>query len=635
MSGGGGAGAAGGCSQRSDGCNLGAPGGAGRQSDITGSNQWYCAGGGTGTRVNQCTAGDYNYNAGGQGGGGAGGNPSHWNGYDATTYGSAGGGAAGNIGDSGLGGYGYQGVVILRFLNCFNVTTSKTGNGTISPTECVEPGEDYDVLITPDSGYYISQLLVDGNEFTMTDAQRRGFTYSFTNISASHTISANFAEGFKITNSICTGGSVVRNCPIGDWQYTIDSTFIRCDQPCFRVQANPNFKISLLAINGYVVSEAYGQTTYDFDFGMIHSDQSVNVCFVATPYIARVNGQGKVCFGGVCNDSELAAKTLGSLQPGTNILTIEPASHRHLQYLEDCIVDGTCSEPVIYGGAKNKSYTITGNDNAHTALAIFREDTYLILLDAKQSTVGFQHIIATQDVHYYYNQGEQVTIDVTANAGYYLTVVFVDDVRYPVNAEFYDYTYTMGDPNDGTSHTVSVETSPNPVVTTSVKSSGGTITPTFPASYGSTPTITFTPNTGYFLTTIKVTNSKGTNYYNANGTTYTLDPVYEDTQVEVEFVRAYLVEIGKEIDECSIKWFRKTITADTMFKISGEVENKDFLLEIEQDVIGNHNVYLFDNFDARNFNTSLNQLPVKMTGGGVTTFQVMKSGEQLYVYKLW
>jgi hypothetical protein len=68
------------------------------------------------------------------------------------------------------------------------ITASAGANGSISPTGSVSVvcGQDEKFSITPDGGFTIDQLIVDGGGVTPTTS------YTFTNVTTSHTISVTF-----------------------------------------------------------------------------------------------------------------------------------------------------------------------------------------------------------------------------------------------------------------------------------------------------------------------------------------------------------------------------------------------------------------------------------------------------------
>lgn len=79
--------------------------------------------------------------------------------------------------------------IYASFSHVYQVTSSAGAHGQITPagTITVPEGESRSYSITPDFGYRITDVVVDGSSVGVVT------TYSFTNISADHTISATFA----------------------------------------------------------------------------------------------------------------------------------------------------------------------------------------------------------------------------------------------------------------------------------------------------------------------------------------------------------------------------------------------------------------------------------------------------------
>ncbi|MBK8742735.1 MAG: hypothetical protein IPM02_26070 [Betaproteobacteria bacterium] len=71
----------------------------------------------------------------------------------------------------------------------FTITASAGANGSISPSGnvAVTSGANRSFTITPNSGYQISSVVVDGV------AQGAIASYTFTNVTANHTIAASFS----------------------------------------------------------------------------------------------------------------------------------------------------------------------------------------------------------------------------------------------------------------------------------------------------------------------------------------------------------------------------------------------------------------------------------------------------------
>ncbi len=90
----------------------------------------------------------------------------------------------------------------------FTITASAGAHGSISPSGAVavNPGADQSLNIAPDAGYHVADVLVDGGSVGAVTS------YTFSNVTAAHTISASFAADvvttFTITASADANGSI-------------------------------------------------------------------------------------------------------------------------------------------------------------------------------------------------------------------------------------------------------------------------------------------------------------------------------------------------------------------------------------------------------------------------------------------
>ena len=86
-------------------------------------------------------------------------------------------------------------------INKYDITASAGANGTIAPsgTVSVDYGNNQSFTITPDAGYSVVDVLVDGSSVGAVTS------YAFNNVAAAHTISATFAVNpvpWKVTFSL-------------------------------------------------------------------------------------------------------------------------------------------------------------------------------------------------------------------------------------------------------------------------------------------------------------------------------------------------------------------------------------------------------------------------------------------------
>ena len=95
-------------------------------------------------------------------------------------------------------------------IDTFTITASSGPTASVTPAgdTTVNYGGSQSYAITPDLGYHVADVLVDGVSVGAVT------TYDFTNVTADHTISATFAiDTFTITASSGANGSVT---PAGD-----------------------------------------------------------------------------------------------------------------------------------------------------------------------------------------------------------------------------------------------------------------------------------------------------------------------------------------------------------------------------------------------------------------------------------
>ncbi len=90
-------------------------------------------------------------------------------------------------------------------INTYKIAPSASANGAISPAspQTVEHGANQVFTITPAIDHYIADVLVDGVSVGPVAS------YTFTNVTAAHTISASFAVGVQTKLSIGVGQTIV------------------------------------------------------------------------------------------------------------------------------------------------------------------------------------------------------------------------------------------------------------------------------------------------------------------------------------------------------------------------------------------------------------------------------------------
>ncbi len=123
----------------------------------------------------------------------------------------------------------------------YTITASATGSGKIEPsgTISVPQGGSQTFLITPNQGFHIDRILVDGNPVANSS------TYTFSNVTANHTISVTFAINsattYTINASAGAGGTINPSGKI---------TANKGASQTFTITANSGYAISDVLVDG-------------------------------------------------------------------------------------------------------------------------------------------------------------------------------------------------------------------------------------------------------------------------------------------------------------------------------------------------------------------------------------------------
>lgn len=194
-----------------------------------------------------------------------------------------------------------------------NISASAGTGGSISPngTTKVKYGEDKTFTITPNEGYEIKAVIVDGQD------KGKITSYTFNDVKGEHTISASFVKKtFNITASACAGGSVSPNGT---------STVSYGDNKTFSFTPNQGYKVKSVVVDGVNKGEL---TTYTFS--NVKAAHSISVTFepsgrvdIGNPTVTDSNG-GSVN-GGSSN---------GSIKSGYGIFATVPVSYSDVSDLQ-------------------------------------------------------------------------------------------------------------------------------------------------------------------------------------------------------------------------------------------------------------------------------------------------------------
>ena len=170
------------------------------------------------------------------------------------------------------------------------ITSSAGSNGTISPlgATVVADGANQTFNIIPDSGFYISTLVVDGSGIATSTS------HTFTNVTANHTISATFAlipppsGSFTIIANQNPNGTVA---PSGSTVVTEGSS------QTYTITPSSGYDVGSIIIDSTPLSS----TSTSYTFTNVTADHTIEATFTALPGatpIIRVRRLASITFQG-------------------------------------------------------------------------------------------------------------------------------------------------------------------------------------------------------------------------------------------------------------------------------------------------------------------------------------------------
>jgi hypothetical protein len=270
-------------------------------------------------------------------------------------------------------------------INTYTITASTGSGGQISPSGStqVSSGNSQAYTISANAGYHIADVLVDGSSVGAVSS------YTFTNVTANHTIAVSFAVNtYTITASAGSGGQI---SPSGSTQVSSGSS------QAYTISANAGYHIADVLVDGSSVGVVSSYT-----FTNVTANHTIAVSFAVNTYTITASASS----GGQISPSGSTQVSSG----GSQVYTISANTGYHIA---NVLVDGS-SVGVV------SSYNFTNITANHTIAATFAINTYTITASAGSG--GQISPVGTTQV----NAGDSQTYTITANAGYHVANVLVD-----------------------------------------------------------------------------------------------------------------------------------------------------------------------------------------------------------------
>ncbi|MBK7861238.1 MAG: DUF11 domain-containing protein [Archangiaceae bacterium] len=349
-------------------------------------------------------------------------------------------------------------------IDTFTITASAGANGSVSPaSQSANYGSNAGVTITPAAHYHVADVLVDGASVGAVA------TYTFSNVTAAHTVSASFAiDTFAITASAGANGSVSPASQSAN--YGSNATV--------SITPATGYHVASLTVDGATVAAAGSYT-----FSNVTAAHSISATFAIDTFTITASAGAN---GSVSPASQTA-------NYGSNAtVSITPATGHHVASLT---VDGAT---VAAAG----SYTFSNVTAAHSLSATFAIDTFTITASAGANGSVSP---ASQSASY----GSNATVSITPAAHYHVASLTVDGAAATAATS---YTFS----NVTAAHSLSATFAVDTFTVSGVGDSHGGISCTSPVAYGGSSTCTVTPAAGYELVSLDDSGTPGS----ASGGTY-------------------------------------------------------------------------------------------------------------------
>jgi type IV pilus assembly protein PilY1 len=347
----------------------------------------------------------------------------------------------------------------------YTITVTPPANGTISPgtsTLIINGNQTFTIAANP--GYGISDVQVDGSSVGAVGS------YTFTNVTTTHTIAATFVPTLQITASAGTGGTI---SPNGGTAVNTGSN------KTFTIVPNATYAIADVAVDG--VSQG-AITSYTFTY--VTTPHTIAASFVKT---YTITASSTPSAGGTITPTGSVSVNTGTNQSFTILATTGYA-------IQSVLVDGVSQNAAI--GTSSYIYPFTNVTAAHSIAVTFNQPTYNITVN----TVTNGTVSPAPGTYPVTINGNK-TFTFTPATGYVVSNVSVDGTSVGAPSSYTFTNITMG-------HTLSV-TFQVPAATytiTASAGSNGSINPSgaVAVNRGASQTFTFTPNSGQAINNVVV-----------------------------------------------------------------------------------------------------------------------------------
>ena len=357
---------------------------------------------------------------------------------------------------------------VVFAINEYTITATAGNEGEIIPgTQTVTYGATPNVTIrTLEDCYYISRILVDGEEDTVFTNNETRYVYTFAPVDTDHVIAAEFGiRTYTVIVNADTNGTVD---PSGDTlTYDCGATVTYTFTP------NDGYEVVSVTVNG---SNIGAQTSYTIT--NIQNDYTIDVVFGQTFYTLTSVAYGHGTIDPLGETTVLADSSMTYTLTPDDCYTVSEVLVNGVSYLNNEAFDG-------------ETLTFVSVTSDMTIQAYFQIKTYTVETEANEGGTITETAV--------YDCGTDVVINITPDACHTLDSVMVDTT---VMTDVTEVSFNALDTNHTVMAYFSMKTY---AITASVNDTlGGTITPTDTFDCGERPTYEITANDGYHIDSVMV-----------------------------------------------------------------------------------------------------------------------------------
>ncbi|MCR4902034.1 MAG: hypothetical protein K6A23_04185, partial [Butyrivibrio sp.] len=340
-------------------------------------------------------------------------------------------------------------IVATFTIYTYEVSVSYDSNGTAyigtegTTTTTVNYNGSITIYFVPNTGYEpdtvtVNDVAVSSDNIVCSSDEL--YYLTITNITEEQAVTVTFSiKTYDITatagdnGSITPAGTTILNYS-GSQEYTI--------------KADSGYMIETLTVDDTAVEDYAGLTSATYTFSDIDSDHTIAVTFTAFAYYITYSAGDGGTITATLNDGTTTSTSPLSVDSGDSItFTVTPDSDYTFSalYLDGnklSSTDYTVSDGIV-------TYELTDITAAHTVNAEFEQTTFTITASVNNSDAGT--ISLSSDSESYmtdtdkYVMNSDITFEFTANTGYELTSLTIDDEEVAYTSSSYTFSSLSAD----------------------------------------------------------------------------------------------------------------------------------------------------------------------------------------------